>query len=349
MRIGTVLGALLLVAGAARAGGDDPSQLVTQVGDAVDQGDAWSDAVPRIAKLLGAPAAATDDQILWAVDRKGFCVVAEMKRDGLFVKSENVSGMSTEADEYKQCKKLASKHAKLPKLPAMPKVDVDTAARAVMALWKAGNYQALFDGAHSRLREDLQSPERFAHTAELYAPVAGKFVKLGAPLTHGVHHFAWVAKAPAIYEKGTLQAELRFDLEDGKPKLTGFELKIPPDMLAKRVPKEAEKVAHHALELLFADRLDDFILLAHPAMAGKLGPKAEFEKQLAGLMQKMGKIKKFSWNDIHDCAEQIPHDTEQCVSYDIDTTNGPAKGKVRMVMMVSQWRMLEFNVDPPTK
>jgi hypothetical protein len=45
---------------------------------------------------------------------------------------------------------------------------------------------------------------------------------------------------------------------------------------------------------------------------------------------------------------KIAVNSEQCITYEIETANGISKATVRMQMMISQWRMLDFNIDPPS-
>lgn len=338
--LGVVVACMLL---ASVAHADEPT--VGQKIDAiVDDGEAWNLDVPKLVTLLGTPATATADQIEWASMQGDKCayVVATADADG-YLKDWNAYTSGEQGEHWPTCKKLLGKKAKLPaKLRGPgPKLDADAQTTAIMALWGAGSYAELYDASHPGLQEQLGSPDTLARIAKLFEQRAGKFVKLGAPLEHGFKHYGWTVSAPVIYEKGTLHADLTFHAEKGKPMLTNIHLTLPDELIEKRDPKEAAKVARADLDLLLAGKTATFYEHMQWDLPNKM-PRATLDAKLPGVLKNFGKVKSIKQTDQSDCG-----DDHQCFTYEVVGANGTGKATLELDFNIAEWLIVGFNLDAP--
>lgn len=341
MRGGVI--ALVMLAGSfARA---DYGALEKQLDAAVSGGDAWNVAVPKVVAILGQPAVASDDHVEWAAMADGMClhVTLDATDDG-FVHHVDRSGFGPGTDGRAECKKLTTKHAKLPaKLRAPQPIDADAQAATVIAQWGTGQFDAMFAAAHPQFKQGAGSPAALARLAHLFEMRAGKYVKLGAPLDHAFKDQAWVVTAPVVYEKGTLKIAASFALYEGKPMLVDIDVRLPKELQAHADPKEAAHDARAALDRLLAAKTDAFFEHMDRELAQKLS-RAEFDPKLADLLKKLGKVQSITQTEQHLCDDK--HD-RQCFAYDIKTANGTAKATLDMTYFIAEWVVYGFDLEPP--
>jgi hypothetical protein len=331
-----------LVAVAALAHADVPSDPQAAVDAAIDQGDAWNVAIPKIVAILGQPAIASDDHIEWAMMVKDMClhVVAMADADG-FVRRVETNQMVLDTEGGPACAKLVTKKAKLPAHLRGPRpLDADAQARTIVAQWGAGKFDEMLAAAHPEFRQGVGSSDTIARLAKRFEMRAGKFVKLGSPLEHAFKDSAWVVSAPVIYEKGTLHAAISFVPYKGKPVLVNFELKLPKELQAKPDPKDAARAARSSLDLLLAANTAAFYEHMHSELVKKL-PRATLEPQLADVLEKIGKVTAIK------LTEQKPCDDRQCFTFEVKAANGTSKATFDMTFMIADWVIYGFDLEPP--
>jgi hypothetical protein len=331
-----------LAAGIASAQPTGPvADHIQKLNDAVSTGDLWNATVPKFVAVLGAPNLAGANRLGWFILDKETCHAITLTGDGEFVTATRFTSLEEISDDSAACKAQVGKHAKLPPLPADRRVDVDTPAKVVMAQWRDGQFQRLYDAAHPDLRKELGSPSAIAHIAELFAPITGKFVRLGSPLQHVTKDFGWYVTGPAIFENGTLAASIGFRLVDGKPRLVRLDLMLPKQLQRKPDPAEAAKLGRHALDLLLAGDVAAFMPLTMPVLAQQIRALPDLPGQLRTVVHKLGKVGEIKLGDQHEC------DGRQCLTFEIHTSNGSTTATFTTAFNISRWELWAFNLDPP--
>jgi hypothetical protein len=322
---------------------DDKPSIGDQVDEAVDTGDAWNVAIPKLAAILGAPQLAKDDRIEWArmVDDMCAHVVLKADADG-FVQSFNTTESSKlDTEGWPPCKKLIGKKAKIPaKLRGPKPLDADALATTLVDDWGAGKFDELFKAAHPGMQESLGSPAVLAWLAKIFEERAGKFVKLGTPFEHAFKDSSWVVSAPLVYEKGTLHVALSFVPASGKILLTNFDLRLPKELQAHPDPKDAAREARADLDLLLAAKTDAMYQHMHWELAKKL-PRAALDPQLADILKQLGKVQSIKQ------VEQTTCDDRQCFTFEVKGAHGTSKATFDMTFFVAEWIIYGFDLEPP--
>lgn len=313
---------------------------IDQLDAAIEIGDAWSDAIPKVVALLGAPSVVEGDRLGWFVPAGGNCYAIQLLRAGDYVNDTEYKSLSSEASDFSACIRLAGRHAKLPPLHRPPKIDVDPLARAVMVQWRDQRYQAIYDAAHPAFRRSVGSAADLAHYAELFAPQTGRFVALGAPLDHAIRNFGWEVSGPAVFAKGTATVAMLFRLQDGKPRLASLSVTLPKAMQAHADPADAAALARRALDQVLAGQLDNVGALADLKLVHDLRAAPEFPAQLRRILHDLGKVRSTRLAEQHDC------DGKQCLTFEVDAAGGKASATFTVSFSVSRWELDAFDLSP---
>jgi hypothetical protein len=303
----------------------------------IEAGDGWKTSVLKVVAVAGAPNIVGDEMHLdWFAVGKDSCSVLEMYPEGAFVKNSQITEYGDAAEEYKPCREAATKRAKLPAL-ADPTVDVDPPAREILAAWRDGKFQKIYDDAHPDLRSSVAGPEALARVAELFVPVAGKLVEIGSPWTHDMKHFSHRVSGPVKFDKGTLKFTLAFALSDGVPRLVHFNLELPPELQAHPDNADGETLARRALDALVAGRLDVAI---SSDLARDMRTKPTLMPELQKIVRDLGKVRSIAFLKANDCGDR------RCVYYDLVGTKGKTAAEVVVAFDLSRWEVVGFTFDP---
>ncbi len=338
-----VIGCALLMLARGRAAAAEDRLLLIKIDREIRRGDAWNEAIPRVAKLLGTPAIATADHIEWAYMNDKQCVYVTVKADPAgFVEMIDSVGLDPIAERFAACKKLSSKKAKLPaKLKGPKQLDVDKPAVAVIAHWGKREYDAMFDEAHPLLHQILGSSAAFAQIGRLVTARVGPFKNIGAPAVQSRKDFGWMLSVPVEHEKATLVMHLRFNTgKAGKVMLTNFDVRLPEALAIKSDPKQAATAARAALDLLLAAKVEELTKRMHWKLVNKL--PTDLGPQLDVVLKKVGKVRAVKQLEQRDC-----DDGRQCFTFEVQAAGGKAPATFDMGFVLGEWLIFGFNLDPP--
>jgi hypothetical protein len=311
---------------------------------AVAAGDAWSEGVPKIIKVLGQPAAATPKQITWAWVQGPYCttVVAKLNPDGFIDSLLPVPyGKAAPPKDFAACKKLATKRAKVGKLAPPRKVNVDPAMNTVLAQWRDGKLKEIHDAAHPDLQK-VAPLSTYEQLAKVFASNAGKLVKIGKPV-YSYGNFGWVATVPLTYEKHAAEAVLVFRLVDGKPRLYGFNQGLTDDVDKEGLLVDAPKAARKLLDLILANKLAQVEPMMYWDLANTFRANKAFAPKLKELVAKYGKL-----TEIFNSGTEARGGTFK-IAFTLTGTNGKGEAHIELTRVVGQWMMSDFVITPPAK
>jgi hypothetical protein len=340
-----VLVSLVLLAPlAAHADDESYESRLNAMDRAVSAGDAWNEGVPKLVKVLGQPAVVKPKEIKWAFVLGAYCTTVDAKLDAdgfIEILLPVPYGAAAPPKDFAACKKLATKHAKLGKLPPPRKVNIEAAVNTVISQWRDGKLQALSAAAHPDLQKAVPL-STYEQLAKVFATNAGKLVKVGKPV-YSVGNFSWIATVPFTYEKHAVEAVLAFRIVKGTPKLYGFNQGLLDDMEPMALVKDAPKAARAFLDLLVAGKLADAASVMHWDIATKFRANKVVAGQLKEILGKYGKLTKVVQGDVDGRGGAFT------VAFDVVGANGTGQARVDLLRMVGQWMVTDFNIVPPQK
>jgi hypothetical protein len=297
--------------------------------------------VPKAAAALGPPNVVNDDGLRWSVVSGQSCYTLLIGADGEFVDRTRVDTIDADTEKFAACKEAAQRKAAMPALPAARKYDLTPRAQDILAQWRDGQFQQIFDAAHPDLRKAVGSPAGLAHLARLFDPVAGKLVKVGEPLEYPIADFTRYVKGPVRFEKGTLQFKLGFRIADGTPVLSDIGFTLPKELQQTPDPVGAEQLARKALDGLLTGTAAAVAAAADLELRVKLDGMPDLDPQLRELVRDLGRVESIKLADQHECAGN------QCLRYELATAKGIASGTFALRFDVSRWEIDAFNLAKP--
>jgi hypothetical protein len=215
----------------------------------------------------------------------------------------------------------------------MPAVDVDRPTRELFAAWAKGELQQILDAAHPEMRETVPVA-KLAVVHGAFTETFGPFQKLGDKLDIGYEQSTFSITGTAIHAKDTLPFKIQYRVVDGKPLLTFLHFDLPKSFPGVPVPAEGDQLARRFLDTLLAGTVDRGLI--DPAVVSKVSP--ELERELRGVLAKLGKVKSIAAPKERECAER-------CLDFAIIGTKSRALFTVDLVYQVTRWRVGAFNLD----
>jgi len=317
--------------------------------DEFDVGDALPPAVKRARELFGDPqhldASGGKLALRWYVEDADLCMTIDLSGAGGYVEAWHTKGVApTAGADYTACHAKLGPSVAVPPIDAPKPYDVDEPAREVMAAFAAGKWQTIFDASHPDLQEIIVAPHGFEHLWSNFPPVTGAYVKLGPPSAHRAVNFGWEVTAPAIFEKGTLEARISFVQGKGGLLLRGIKLTLPPALEHHPAPTEAVPFGKRAVDAVLADDFDKFCSLLSISAEEKLhGHEKELAAALHEILGKLGKVKKVTMTKAGPCEEE----GTQCMTFSVVGTKAKTTATITAVYAVSRWEVSVFNLDDP--
>lgn len=307
----------------------------------VAAGDAWSDGVPKLVKVLGQPAVVKPKQITWAWVQGPYCTTVDAKVDANgFIESLLPApyGKAAPAKDVAACKKLATRRAKVGKLTPPRKVNIDGAVSSVLTLWRDGKLKALNEAAHPELQKAAPL-STYEQLAKVFASNAGKLVKVGKPV-YSYGNFGYVATVPLTYQKHAVEAVLVFRLVDGKPRLYGFNQNLTDDVDNDALLVDAPKAARKLLDLMLANKFAQVEPLMHWDLAKGFRANKAFAPKLAELVAKYGKM-----TEIFNTGTDARGDVFK-IAFRLTGANGTGEAHIELTRVIGQWLMSDFVITP---
>jgi len=195
---------------------------------------------------------------------------------------------------------------------------------------------AIWDDAHADFRAGEQRRRAERMMVLLVEPL-GKFLAIDDYRTQAGNRAGDnAALGTARFEHGVAPFQIVFRDDGDVPRLSFFNVDLPPELRRDETPEQARALADRALAGALTGDVDKLRRFAHPALDEKLdAAQAASLKELVG---KLGKVKQIELVVQEECKGQ-------CFELKVTGARATAKATLKLTRIFGRWHVLSFNLE----